>query len=274
MLMRKLSVAAALMLFATSVLAEESAWTLLDRGLKEMRKGRLERAERIFEAAVKKDGRCEDAYYYLGAISEKKKLHRKAEGLFLKVTDKSPTHSLAAERLGQMALRKGDKEKALAHFLVYVKARPTGQGHMQVATVQIDLKKYKEAELSLAEAKKTLRGNLDLVEMYGRLYLETERFPEALEAYRTIVKTIPIDNRARYLCGNCLERLDRSSDAEREYRQVLTKDPYHTLTLRALVRLYENDRSKRAEVAEYKKRLKALAKNPPKVRRVSGKKKS
>lgn len=270
MWMRKLTVAAALMLCATFVLAEESAWTLLDRGLKEMRKGRLTRAERIFEAAIKSDGRCEDAYYYLGIISEKKKLQRQAEGYFLKVTDKSPTHSLAAERLGQIALRKGDKEKALEHFQVYVKDRPTGQGYMQIATVQLDLKKYKEAELSLAEAKKTLRGNLDLAEMYGRLYLETQRYREALEAYQTIVRTIPIDNRARYLCGNCLERLDRPADAEREYRQVLTKDPYHVLTLRALVRMYADDGSRSAEVAEYKKRLKAIAKRPPKVRRVSG----
>jgi tetratricopeptide (TPR) repeat protein len=273
MLMRKLSVAVALMLCATFVWAEESAWTLLDRGLKEMRKGRLDRAERLFEASIKRDSRCEDAFYYLGVISEKKKLHRQAEGYFKKVTDKSPTYSLAAERLGQMALRKGDKEKALEYFLIHVKDRPTGQGYLQVATVQIDLKKYKEAELTLAEAKKTLRGNLDLVEMYGRLYLETERYRKALEAYQTIVKTIPIDTRARFLCGNCLERLDRMADAEREYRKVLEHDPYHALTLRALIRLYADDSSKSDEVDDYRKRLKALAKNPPRVRRVSGKKK-
>lgn len=270
--MRKLSVAAALMLCATFVWAEESAWTLLDQGLKEMRKGRLSRAERLFDAASRRDARCEDAYYYLGVINEKKKMHRKAEAFFGKVTDKSPTHSLAAERLGHIALRKGDKEKALEHFLTYAKDRPSGPAHMQVATVQLDLKKFKEAELSLAEAKKTLRGNLDLAEMYGRLYLETERFGEALDSYRKITKTIPIDNRARFLCGNCLERLERPADAEREYREVLKRDPYHKLTLHALVRMYEGDRGKRSEVAEYRKRLKALAKNPPKVRRVSGKK--
>jgi len=272
MLMRKLSVAAALMLCATLVWAEESAWTLLDQGIKEMRKGRLDRAERLFDAAIRRDARCEDANYYLGLVSEKKRLHRKAEEYFGKVTDKSPTHALAAERLGQFALRKGDKEKALQHFQVYVKDRPSGLGHMQVATVQLDLKKYKEAELSLAEAKKTLRGNLDLAEMHGRLYLETERFKEALEAYRAILEKIPIDNRARFLCGNCLERLDRADEAKREYRRVLESDPYHSLTLRALIRLYEGDRSRSSEVAEYRKRLKALAKNPPKVRRVAGKK--
>ena len=135
---------------------------------------------------------------------------------------------LAAERLGQMALRKGDKEKALEHFQVYVKERPSGQAYMQVATVQLDLKKFKEAELSLAEAKKTLRGNLDLAEMYGRLYLETERYGEALESYRAIIKKIPIDNRARFLCGNCLKRLERLDEAKREYRQVLERDPFHS----------------------------------------------
>jgi tetratricopeptide (TPR) repeat protein len=238
-----------------------------------MRKGRVERAERLFDAAIRRDARCEDAYYYLGLVNEKKRMHRKAEAYFAKVTDKSPTFGLAAERLGQIALRKGEREKALQHFLVHIKDRPSGQGHMQVATVQLDLKKYKEAELSLAEAKKTLRGNLDLAEMHGRLYLETERYKEALESYRAILSKIPIDNRARFLCGNCLERLDRIDDAKREYRKVLESDPYHSLTLKALIRLYGDDRAKRAEVTEYKKRLKALRNHPPRVRRVSGKQK-
>ncbi|MHC4548788.1 MAG: tetratricopeptide repeat protein [Planctomycetota bacterium] len=268
---RRLLGIAALLLCTKLVYAEESAWTLLDKGLKEYRKGQLTRAEKLFDAAVRLDARCEDAYYYLGLINEKKRMPRQAEAFYKKISKKYPTYSLAAERMGQMALQQGDKKQALEQFQIFAKERPSGRAHMQVASVQLDLKAYKEAEASLAEAKKFFHDDLDLVEMYGRLYMETERYAEALDAYKTIIKKIPVDNMARYMCATCLQRLTREEEAVREFQAVLERDPYHAMTLRTLIRLYEGDPSKRSEVAEYRKRLKLLAKSKPKVRRVSGK---
>ena len=70
--------ALALLLAANFAFAQGSAWTLLEDALKQFRAGKLTRAEQLFEAAVLKDGRCQDAYYYLGVIAEKRKMSRKA----------------------------------------------------------------------------------------------------------------------------------------------------------------------------------------------------
>jgi hypothetical protein len=45
--------------------------------------------------------------------------------------------------------------------------------------------------------------------------------------------------------------------------QVLVKDPYHGLTLKALVEAYKGDPSQAARVREYRSRLERLAKSKP-----------
>ena len=98
--MRKITWCAALLLSAAGFSrAEESAWTLLEKGIEEYRKGRPQRAEQILDAAVRMDARCEDAWYYLGRIREDRGDTREAIDAYKKITKEFPTHSLAAERL-------------------------------------------------------------------------------------------------------------------------------------------------------------------------------
>src|SRR5262245_36115787 len=99
--------------------AEESAWTLLEKGIEEYGKGRPQRAEQILDAAVRMDARCQDAWYYLGRIREERGDTREAVDAYKKITADYPTYSLAAERLGGMALKAGDKEAALEYFKVH-----------------------------------------------------------------------------------------------------------------------------------------------------------
>ena len=264
--------AAALVLCTQLVLAQESAWTLLEKGIQEYRKGHTARAEKFFDASIRMDARCQDSCYYLGLIAEKKRMPRKAVAYFQMIEKKHPSYSLAAERLGSIALANGQKEDALRFYKIHAKDRPSGRAHMVVAGVQLDLKKYKEAEESLQGAEKFWRGNLDLIEMRGRLYMETERYPEALDAYTAILKKVPIDNTARVMRAICLQRLERMDDAVGEYQKVLQRDPYHRMALKALIGHFQSDPSKKGVVAEYRKRLKAVIKKAPRVRRVSGKK--
>ncbi|HEX5136066.1 MAG TPA: tetratricopeptide repeat protein [Planctomycetota bacterium] len=243
--------------------AEESAWTLLEKGIDEYRKGRPQRAEQILDAAVRMDARCEDAWYYLGRIREDKGDTRQAVEAYNKITKDFPTFSLAAERLGDLALKAGDKEAALEHFKVHAEARPTANALMQLASVQIDLKKYDDAEASLKKAAELSKGNLDVTDLFGRLYLEAGRNEDALAAYTEIVQKIPADNTARFLRALCLQRLDRCDEAVAEMDQVLAKDPYHAMTLKALIALYKDDPAQASKVKDYQTRLARLAKSKP-----------
>lgn len=262
--MRKITWGVALLLsVAGNAGAEESAWTLLEKGIEEYRKGRPQRAEQILDAAVRMDARCEDAWYYLGRIREDRGSTREAIEAYGKITKEYPTFSLAAERLGELALKAGDKEAALEHFKVHAEARPTANALMQLASVQIELKKYEDAEASLKKAAELSKGNLDVTDLFGRLYLEAGRNEDALAAYSEIVQKIPSDNTARFLRALCLQRLERNEEAVAEMEQVLSKDPYHALTLRALIEVHKDDAAQASKVRDYKNRLERLAKSKP-----------
>jgi tetratricopeptide (TPR) repeat protein len=263
--MRKGIIWGAAFLIAASGLAtaEESAWTLLQKGVEEFGKGRPQRAEQILDAAVRMDARCQDAWYYLGRIREDRGETREAVEAYKKIAAEYPTFSLAAERLGSIALRAGDKEGALEHFKAHAAARPSANALMQLASVQIDLKKFEDAEASLKRAAELSKGDLDVTELFGRLYIESGRNEDALAAYTEIVEKIPADTTARFMRAVCLQRLERTDEAVAEMEQVLVKDPYHGLTLKALVEAYKGDPSQAARVREYRSRLERLAKSKP-----------
>jgi tetratricopeptide (TPR) repeat protein len=255
---------AALLLSAAGfAAAEESAWTLLEKGIDEYTKGRPQRAEQILDAAVRMDARCEDAWYYLGRIREDKGDTREAIVAYKKITADFPTYSLAAERLGELALSAGDMEAALEHFKVHAEARPTGNALMQLASVQIGLKKYEDAEVSLKKAAELSKGNLDVTELFGRLYIEAGRNEEALAAYSEIVEKIPADTTARFMRALCLQRLERTDDAVAEMEQILVRDPYHGMTLKTLIQIHGDSSAHAAKVRDYKGRLERLAKSKP-----------
>ncbi len=263
--MRKNVIWGVALVLATASLAtaEESAWTLLEKGIEEYQKGRPQRAEQILDAAVRMDVRCEDAWYYLGRIREDKGDTREAVAAYKKITAEYPTYSLAAERLGEIALKAGDKEAALEHFKVHAEARPTANALMQLASVQIELKKYEDAEACLKKAAELSKGNLDVTDLFGRLYIEAGRNEDALAAYSEIVEKIPTDTTARYMRALCLQRLERVDEAVAEMEQVLARDPYHGMTLKTLIEIYKDDSAHAAKVKDYRLRLERLAKSKP-----------
>jgi len=255
----------ALLAFAPFALAEDSAWSMLKKGRKHFQSGDYKRAQTCFESAVQRDARCQDAYYYLGRIHETRKDRKAAKAAYEAVKEDAPTYSLAQDRLGHVALASGEKKEAVKHFELAAKARSTPAAWMTLATVQMELKEFKLAEESLDKAAELSKGDFHLAELRARLYIETDREEKALEVYRTIIKRFPNDSTPRFMSGVCLLELGRKKEAAEAWVGVLEKDPYHRSSLQRLVELWQGESSRRAEVAEYEKRLEALRRNPPKV---------
>lgn len=271
--MRGMAIALVFLLASAAAHAEESAWTYLNRGIKAYQKGDFRRAGELFDAATRHDRRCHDAYFYLGMLAEKKREVKKATEYYLKVDASNGMYPLCMERLGHIARVAGDLKKAAEYYAIFAKKRPTTMSWMLLGSTQMDLKKFKEAEVSLTEAGKYSKGNLDLTEMRARLFIETKRPNKALDEYTAILKVIPSDNTARFLRGQCLVDLDRKDEGQREFEQVLKTDPWHAGALHAMVALLDKDPASADEVKEFNRRLKILAKAKPKVRAVSGKRK-
>ncbi len=261
---------ASLLAVAAPARADESAWTLLKKGIDAYQRKDLRAAQAYLEASVRMDPACEDSYFYLGTIAEAAGDPRTALVHYGKVGEKAPTYSLGRARLGHIAYAAGDKKTAAVHFAASAEARPSADAWMQLATTQIDLKAYPEAETSLQKADEFTKDNPVLAEMWGRLFLETSRFAKALERYAALSKQFPRDAALRFMKGACLGELKRTPEAVAEYEAVLSMDPFHEHAIRRLLRAWADDSAKAAQCAQLEERLVAIRKNPPKVRPVSG----
>jgi len=261
---------AILLAAASPALADESAWTLLKKGIEAYQRKDLRTAQAYFEASVRMNPACEDSLFYLGTIAEAAGDARAASVYYGKVGAEAPTYSLACARLGHMAYATGDKKAAVEHFAAAARSRPSADAWMQLATTQIDIKSFPEAEESLRKAEELTKSNPTLSEMWGRLFLETRRFDKALERYGELSKQFPRDSSLRFMKGACLEELRRMPEAIAEFEAVLTMDPFHEHSIRRLLKAWAEDSSKAAQCAQLEERLVAIRKNPPKVRPVSG----
>lgn len=263
---------AALLMAATLAGAGNGAWPRFEAGVKAYRRGDLRQAEQHFEAVITAEPKFGDAYYYLGVLQQKKGSMRNAVRMFKQVEEKWPTFVLAQERLGQMALSLRKPKVAEKYFLVVAKKAPSVNSWLQLASVQVDIAKYKEAEASLKECTKLTKNNLSVVELQARLYVETDRFQEGYDAYSKILKVMPQDTTVRFMRALCLQELKRGDEAVDEMEKVLKSDPYHRGALLRLIEHYM-DKGKEKRVAVLTARLEQLKKRPPRVRSVSGKKK-
>ena len=243
----------ALLLIALPVVAEETARTLLDKGVKAFARKDYARAQAYLEAARHKDAKCHDASYYLGQIhAAKGKLYRAAKEL-ARVPKEHPLFPLAQGRLGQIHLKRGKREAALKCML---------------ASAEIQLKKFKDAARSLDAADRMTKGDFRVVEMRGRLFVETKQYRKALDCYDKMLEKFRDDYTLHNMRGLCLRALDRNEEAARAFERVLKLYPYHKGSMRNLIRLWEGDASKAARVAELEKKLERIEKYPPNIRKV------
>lgn len=256
---------ALLMLVAWAAAQEEGAYTDFERGLRLYQAKDYARAEPCFKAATA-DPKCRDAHYYLGLLLERKGDAAGAAAHYGQVTDAYPTFAFAQDRLGEMARSKGDLKGAAGFFETACKARPVFDGWLKLGLLRIETSEYTAAEEAFTKAKELSPGDLTLQDAFARLYLETERFEEALACSEAIVKAVPRDASARFLKGVCLERLVRIPEATAAYEETLKVDPAHKGAMQRLVKLYAQDPAKARETDEMRKRLDWIEKHPPKVR--------
>jgi tetratricopeptide (TPR) repeat protein len=266
MIMRTLTVA--LLLLAIPAAAEESAWTLLDKGVKAFGKKDYTRAQAYLKAAQLKDTKCYDASYYLGQIHARRGKFEKAAKELTAVPKEHSLFPLAQSRLGQIHLKRGKKEEALKCLLASVELRASANMWMQVADVQIDLKKLKDAAKSLDAADKLTKGDFRVVEMRGRLYIEMKQYGKALDQYNKLIEKFRDDYTLHNMRGLCLMELERNDEASRSFERVLKLYPYHKGSMRNLIRLWDGNAAKAARVAELEETLERLEKYPPNIRKV------
>ncbi len=138
-----------------------------------------------------------EAYYYMGTIYADRGQLREAESYLRTLVDtypRSPRRAEAARRLGQVLLRRGDDEDALAVYKVMEEIDPhnvrqVAQARYGQSMALINLGRAAEAERLLNEA---VQADPEATEAYpallglARIYASDDRSDKALDLYRRL----------------------------------------------------------------------------------------
>jgi tetratricopeptide (TPR) repeat protein len=93
--------------------------------------------------------------------------------------------------------------------------------------------------------------NLNTLIRLGNLYMDSQRFSDAVEYYERALKINPDDNNVRVDMGTCYRRSGRPDLAEKTYREALKIDPNHAFANMNLGIVLAYDLGRNAEAIKY-----------------------
>lgn len=123
--------------------------------------------------------------------------------------------------------------------------------------------------LQLEELSKKDLKNLNVWIELGNAYMDTSRFPEAVNAYQKAVDIAPNNVDVRVDMGTCYRSAGQPEKAAEEYRKAISVDPRHPNAHRNLGIVLAFDlKNKQGAIKELEEYLK-LAPNAPDTQKIS-----
>ena len=116
---------------------------------------------------------------------------------------------LSQEQQGALQYQRGDKEKALEHFLAAAREAPTDPAVQKTLAdfYYVGLGKTDEAFRAYQAVLALKPDNIETLQMLGNLCTSMKRFPEAQEYYGRVLKNQPWNTAVR----NALNALPRQA---------------------------------------------------------------
>ncbi|HEY6338880.1 MAG TPA: tetratricopeptide repeat protein, partial [Candidatus Sulfotelmatobacter sp.] len=181
-----------------------------------------------------------------------------AEPLLRKVVQSDPHNYVAWFDLGFLENAVGKVDESIAAYRKSVELKPEvfesnlNLGLQLAKTGQPDAEKFLRAATQLKPAGRVAEGQARAWLSLGRV-LEKAQPEEAIVAYRQASALLPNDPESHLAAGRLLEREDKFSDAEKEYKQALAIDP-KSEALVGLANIYIGGR-RFVEAEEYLRQL-------------------
>jgi predicted Zn-dependent protease len=243
-----------------------SVWADLERAQRLFAAEQWDAAETAYLSCLENDPRLVTAHYWIGRIRERRKDLEGAAKAFEQVTGESPMYGESRKRMGNLALARNDPKAAAACFQAAADAAPNLDALLQLASARMALREFDAAEAVLRKADGFGAKDLALVELWGRLHVETGKWDLALERYSAASAAVPRDSGLRLMKAVCLEKTGKVAEGVKELEAAFRIDPANPEILERLLRAYERDASKANEREALRARLDWLRKNPPRVR--------
>lgn len=218
-------VTVALLPFYESPDLQKSGKVLLQEGLKLFSDGFDEEAIRVLKQATEVDSNLLEAYEALGVILSRYERYDEAIGLMNQILELDPDHVLAHTNLSVFYMKLGDKEKAedekaKATMAAFSKrAKEAGL----VFDIEAERRKKEQAALErLAMFEEALKfnpedplGNFGL----GSIYLELNRFTEAVAPFEKVIQVQPKHTVAYLSLGKAYEGIGQAEQAKTAYQK-------------------------------------------------------
>jgi tetratricopeptide (TPR) repeat protein len=138
--------------------------------------------------------------------------HAEAAALGEELVRERPDCARGHFEVAEIALRQGDRPRALRHFLRAVEIEPGFfRAHVRIAVMLRSVRRHDEA---ITHLRRAIEIDPDRTEAHGLLGLslaQQGRFEEAAAQFREVLRVNPNDAQARRLLDETLSRIEKSS---------------------------------------------------------------
>jgi len=188
--------------------------------------GRLDLAIQAFSGAIHLDPHYVRAFNMLAAVQVQKGNLAEATENYKQAIDIFPKNSAAHLGLGEIYMKQARYEDAMNELNTALAINPNSVAtHLAMAKA---LESRGNSAAAIREYEQVIKLKPDESEAYaaiGQLHESQGEYNAAVDQLQVALKSVPQDRGLRERLADDLLRLDRSDDALREYRALVTKDP-------------------------------------------------
>lgn len=205
--------------FAQSASADENA--AMKDAAQSMMAGNLQQAESDLRSVLRANPREYRALNLLGMIRAQQQRNAEAEKIFKKVIQQKPDFAGAHVNLGLLYLQMSQLDDAVAQFQEALRLEPGRDDALGAllntwrvqARADVQAGEGEKALALLIQARKASPKDPDVLYDFGMVALRMNLFPDAAEAFRSVLSVRPDDATSLYGLGRAEIGLEKYQDA-------------------------------------------------------------
>lgn len=187
-----------------------------------------EEALRLYENLIQISPASFAGYFYIGVLNASLKAFDKAEAALLKAKELKPDHEQTLFELINVYEASGRQDKVIeTHREILAKNPDNIRAAVGLGRALMKMGQNDEAEDIFEELKRRSDANPDVVRQIALIYLDEERYEEAADTFKLLLKEDVDDPELHYFLGMALEGLEQPREAIASYERVPETSSYY-----------------------------------------------
>lgn len=213
--------------FGCSEKTDPRVFHYIDQTYEAIDKGAFNAALALSDSALAYGEQHADTYFLQGRIYTELARFELADTAYQRAIELDPTMQGAWLNRGNIAIRKGDAQKALSHYLEEEKRHPTSNVYLQLGRAYSQLGEGENAESAFLQAIELDSTRATLYMRLGELYREQGEMEKAIEYTKKGVNIDPENSGYYYALGSLLNSAGESEEAISYLKPFADENPWH-----------------------------------------------